>query len=266
MKFKHIDIDLADDYFPVLALDCPEVSNAFDDAVIDELRHALVYLNGLTDARALFLTGKGKHFSAGANLAWMQKMVHYDLESNFTDAKSLAMLMKELDNFPLPTIAIVNGAAFGGALGLIAACDLAVAHEGAQFCFSEVSLGLIPAVISPYVINAIGEKAARRYFLTAERFTAAQAKKINLINEVYTDSTRKNLIEQLKKIYSQNSPDAMKAAKTLIKTVSKNPIDQATIDETIAQIARIRVSAFGQEGLNAFLEKRKPKWAVAHNP
>jgi len=260
MNFKHLLIDLADPHFPLLSINCPEVSNAFDEYVISELKQALIYLKGLTDIRALFLTGSGKHFSAGANLAWMQKMVHYDLEKNLQDAKELAMLMKNLNDFPLPTIAIVNGAAFGGALGLIAACDMAIAHDKASFCFSEVKLGLMPAVISPYVIKAIGEKAARRYFLTAEKFTAKKAKSLGLISEIYDDNNQQQLIQQLKKGLLQNSPDAMMAAKDLIQFIAKSPIDGTLIEETALRIANMRISTDGQEGLNAFLEKRKANW------
>ena len=188
-------------------------------------------------------------------------MAQKNLEENLEDAGQLAELMRRLDCFSKPTIALVQGAAFGGALGLIACCDIAIATEKASFCLSEVKIGLIPAAISPYVMRAIGEQASRRYFLTAERFFAAEANRLGLVDIMVEgnddlEDAGEGMIGQL----LQNSPAALTAAKSLIKAVSQKPIDKAVIDDTSRRIAEIRVSEEGQEGLTAFLDKRKPNW------
>ena len=186
-----------------------------------------------------------------------------DFEQNLNDAKALAKLMQDLDTFPKPTIALVQGAAFGGALGLICACDIAIATTRASFCLSEVKLGLIPAVISPYVARAMGNRASRRYMLTAERFSAETALKLNVIHEIsdVLDAAAKPMIEAL----LANSPQGMAWVKTLLSHLEDGVIDQNTIDYTSERIARIRVSTEGQEGLNAFFEKRQPNWQQAHS-
>lgn len=244
-----------------LTLNRPEVHNAFDEHVIDALITALNELDANQDVRVLVLNSNGKNFSAGADLNWMRGMAKKNLQENLEDAGQLAELMRRLDTFSKPTIALVQGAAFGGALGLIACCDIAIATKKASFCLSEVKIGLIPAAISPYVMRAIGEKASRRYFLTAERFFAEQAHHLGLVDILVDDNDALTPAgeEQIAMLLN-NSPAALTAAKALIKAVSEQPINQAVIDDTSRRIAEIRVSDEGQEGLTAFLDKRKPAW------
>jgi len=260
MNFKHLILDLTDPKFPIIKLNRPDVRNAFDEVMIKELRNVLKRLKDSHDVRAIFLQGEGKAFSAGADIGWMQRMVNYTIERNYEDAKELAMLMSEVYNFPLPMIAIVHGAAIGGGVGLVAACDIALVREETIFALSEVKLGLIPAVISPYVLNAIGERAAHRYFLTGERFSAQTAKALGLAHELFDNDSFEKTIRELKVTLSQNSPIAMREAKALIQNTVRKPITPEMIDETISHIANMRVSETGQEGLNAFLQKRLPTW------
>ncbi|WP_125564255.1 enoyl-CoA hydratase/isomerase family protein [Pseudoalteromonas rubra] len=244
----------------VLELSRPEKHNAFNAEVIAELIKSIEYANEL-DIRALILKTNGKHFSAGADLAWMKSMAGNNYDENVADSMELAKLMKVLANSPHPTVCLVQGAAFGGALGLIACCDIAVATPDAKFCLSEVKLGLIPAVISPYVIRAIGERQARRYFLSAEIFTADKALSMGLIHEVAEDlaGVESHFIETL----LNNGPVAVKSAKALIDEVAGHTIDDTLIAHTAKRIAEIRVSEEGQEGLSAFFEKRAPGWQNA---
>ncbi|MCS6261301.1 gamma-carboxygeranoyl-CoA hydratase [Shewanella baltica] len=244
-----------------LILDRAEVHNAFDEVMISEMISVLSYFAEHKQCQVLVLKANGKNFSAGADLNWMRKQAKMDFEQNLNDAKALAKLMQDLDTFPKPTIALVQGAAFGGALGLICASDIAIATTRASFCLSEVKLGLIPAVISPYVARAMGNRASRRYMLTAERFSAETALKLNVINEISDDldAAAKPMIDAL----LANSPQGMAWAKTLLSHLEDGVIDQNTIDYTSERIARIRVSTEGQEGLNAFFEKRLPNWQQA---
>ncbi|NQZ12939.1 MAG: enoyl-CoA hydratase/isomerase family protein [Algicola sp.] len=247
-----------------LTLNRPEVHNAFDDIVIGQLIAALNELDANADVRVLVLNSNGKNFSAGADLNWMRSMATKNLEQNLEDAGQLAELMRRLDKFSKPTIALVQGAAFGGALGLIACCDISIATKKASFCLSEVKIGLIPAAISPYVMRSIGEKAARRYFLTAERFFAEQAHHIGLIDILVEQN--ENLVEACESqldLLLGNSPAAMTAAKLLIEAVAEKEINEAVIKDTSRRIAEIRVSPEGQEGLTSFLNKRTPNWIKA---
>ena len=241
-----------------IILNRPEVHNAFDEAMIAELICAIDNLSNNSNCKLLILRANGKHFSAGADLNWMRKQADMDFDHNVNDAKQLSLLMNKLDIFPKPSIVLVNGAAFGGALGLICACDIAIANRDAKFCLSEVSLGLIPAVISPYVIRTMGQRNARRYMLTAERFNAETAKKLTIIHEIDNDfdAALTAFIPSILK----NSPKAMLAAKKLIKVQENGVIDNDLLNFTAEQIASIRSSKEGQEGLTAFFEKRKPKW------
>lgn len=243
-----------------LTLNRPEVHNAFDDAMIAELIAALDSLATDAQVRLMVLNANGKNFSAGADLNWMRSMAQKNYEQNLSDAGQLATLMYKLDKFPKPTIALVKGAAFGGALGLVACCDIAVAEEQASFCLSEVRIGLIPAVISPYVMRAIGERESRRYFLTAERFMAPQARQLGLVHEVVAEGDLNTICERFISTMLQNSPQAMSAAKSLIHNIYNRKISNNVIAYTEQAIAEIRVSAEGQEGLTAFLTKRKPGW------
>jgi len=247
-----------------LILNRPDVHNAFDDELIEDIINALSNVSNDDSVRAVILTSTGKHFSAGADLNWMKRMATLSEEENRNDAQRLAELMHALNNLNKPTIALVDGAAYGGAVGLIACCDMAIATQRSRFCLSEVKIGLSPAVISPFVVAAIGERQARRYFLTAEVFDAQQAEKFELLHEVVEDKDA--LQESSEKLVSAllgNSPQAMDKTKQLIKQVSRGDIDQDMRDYTVNLIASIRVSEEGQEGLGSFLEKRKPSWVKA---
>ena len=240
-----------------IELDRQTVHNAFDDTTIGQLIETIDYAKTL-DIRALVLKSAGKHFSAGADLAWMKSMADNSFADNLADSKQLAKLMSTLHSVEVPTLCLVQGAAFGGALGLIACCDIAICSDDAKFCLSEVKLGLIPAVISPYVIQAIGERQARRYFLTAEVFKASQAQQMGLIHIIDNDlELAANTVLQT---IIDNGPCAVRAAKKLICNVSGQVIDESLTDFTAEQIASIRVSEEGQEGLSAFFAKRAPSW------
>jgi methylglutaconyl-CoA hydratase len=243
-----------------LVLNRAEVHNAFDDSMIAELIDALKSLAANPAVRVLLLKSTGKNFSAGADLNWMRSMAEKNYQQNLADAGQLAELMRQLDCFPAPTIALVQGAAFGGALGLVSCCDIALAEQGASFCLSEVKIGLIPAVISPYVMRAIGERASRRYFLTAERFDAATALNLGLVHQLVDAGGLDAAAEYFVGILLNNSPAALRSAKELMAAVHNQPIDQQLINSTSERIAAIRVSNEGQEGLNAFLQKRTPAW------
>lgn len=243
-----------------LVLNRAEVHNAFDDSMIGELIDALKSLAANPAVRVLLLKSTGKNFSAGADLNWMRSMAEKNYQQNLEDAGQLAELMRQLDCFPAPTIALVQGAAFGGALGLVSCCDIALAEQGASFCLSEVKIGLIPAVISPYVMRAIGERASRRYFLTAERFDAATALNLGLVHQLVDVGGLDAAAEHFVGILLNNSPAALRSAKQLMAAVHNQPIDQQLINSTSERIAAIRVSNEGQEGLNAFLQKRTPAW------
>ncbi|MGB0467907.1 MAG: enoyl-CoA hydratase/isomerase family protein [Pontibacterium sp.] len=244
-----------------LIINRPEVHNAFDDDVIEQLIANLEACDSDPEIRILVLRSNGKNFSAGADLAWMKRMAQNSHQENMQDAGRLARLMEVLNCLSKPTIGLVQGAAYGGAVGLAACCDMVIAAESSQFCLSEVKIGLIPAVISPYVVRAIGERQSRRYFMTAELFSARQAQDYGLVHEVVAtpelmDDACARLVKQLRR----NSPQAMHAAKELIFAVSSKVIDETVIEDTARRIADIRVSEEGQEGLSSFLQKRKPNW------
>jgi len=238
----------------------PEVHNAFDDVLIAALTAELRRLDELPEARVIVLAANGKSFSAGADLNWMRRMANYSREENLRDAMALAELMRTLDGIKKPTIARVQGAAFGGGVGLIACCDIAIASTEAGFSLSEVRLGLIPSVISPYVIAAIGEREARRYFLTAERFDAVEARRIGLVHEVVASGALDATVAKIAEHLLKGGPQAQAAAKKLIADVSRRPMDDDLSAETARRIAAIRVEKEGQEGLAAFFEKRPPAW------
>lgn len=265
MPNEHVLLEMDHRGVARLTMNRPEVHNAFDDVIIAKLRAALTEVRENPAARVLVLQSAGKNFSAGADLNWMRSMADKNYQENVEDAGELGALMWELDQLPIPTIALVNGAAFGGAVGLVACCDMAVAEERASFCLSEVKIGLVPAVISPYVVRALGEPAARRYLLTAERFFAAEAHRLGLVDIVVAANS--NLEAELEPLLSAllaNSPAAIKACKNLIQHVSNQPLNHDVVAETARHIAAIRVSAEGQEGLSSFLEKRAPAWLTAN--
>lgn len=238
----------------------PEKHNAFDDVLIGELTSVFKRVADDDDVRVVVLSGEGKSFSAGADLGWMQQMAGYSEADNLEDARQLAVMMRILNEMPKPTVAQVQGAAIGGGVGLVAACDMAVASQDASFCLSEVRLGLIPAVISPYVVEAIGARAARRYFQTAERFRADEAFALGLLHDVVAHDGLDTRVDGFVELLLKNGPGAMAASKKLIRRVSAGPIDAAMIDDTAQRIASIRVGAEGREGVSAFLEKRGTSW------
>ncbi|AZQ10067.1 enoyl-CoA hydratase-related protein [Shewanella khirikhana] len=241
-----------------LILNRPEVHNAFDEVMISEMTQAINAFAHESDCAVMVLKSDGKHFSAGADLNWMRKQAAMDFDANLKDARELANLMDTLDRFPKPSIALVNGAAYGGALGLICCCDIAISSHKASFCLSEVKLGLIPAVISPYVVRAMGPRQSRRYMLTAERFDASMALALGVVHEIADDldAAAAPIIQNL----LSGSPQALGWCKSLIARLQSGVIDEHTRDYTSERIARIRVSGEGQEGLNAFFDKRSPAW------
>ena len=243
-----------------LTLNRPEVHNAFDDALIADLIARLGQLEAAPGIRVLVLRARGRSFSAGADLNWMRRMAAYDTEQNRADARQLGQLMQQLDTLSKPVIAVVQGAAFGGGVGLVACCDMVLATPAARFALSEVRLGLIPAVISPYVIKAIGERAARRYFLSAEAFDAQEARHLGLVSEVVAEEALETRLQTWLKALLRGSPQAQRAAKNLIRAIAGQPVTPTLIQHTVHQIAAIRASAEGREGLEAFLEKREPAW------
>ncbi len=243
-----------------VTLNRPDIHNAFDDALIAGLTAELTALREDEAVRAVVLAGAGKSFSAGADLNWMRRMADYSEHENREDALALGGLFSTIRFLPKPTIARVHGAAFGGALGLIGACDIAIAADEAVFAISEAKLGLIPAVISPYVIAAMGERQARRYALTGERFGAAEALSTGLVHQVVAADELDGAIRTITDELAKNGPNAMAEIKSLIAAVAGRSIDAALIEETAERIARVRAGEEGREGVGAFLDKRKPNW------
>lgn len=244
-----------------VTLNRPKLHNAFDDGMIAELTAVLRVLGADPAVRCVLLRGAGKSFCAGADLTWMRRMAGYSREENLSDAKALAELMGVLDGLPRPTVALVHGAAYGGGVGLVACCDIAVATSGTRFCLSEVKLGLIPAVISPYVVAAMGARSARRYFLTAEVFDAAEARRIGLVHVTAPDSDVETLVHDLVESLALGGPSAQAAAKALIADIAhKSPAEMQ--DDTAARIAEIRAGDEGREGITAFLDKRSANWIL----
>ena len=243
-----------------LELNRPERHNAFDDAVIAELDAALAGISADDSVRLLVLASTGKSFSAGADLAWMQRMAGYGEAENLADARALAEMLRKLNSLPQPTIARVQGAAYGGAVGLVSCCDLAVGSTLARFCLSEVKIGLIPATISPYVIAAMGQRAARRYFMTAESIDAETALSLGLLSEVVGVDDLDGAVESLVETLLGNGPQAVREAKRLALDYGGRPIDDQVIADSCQRIADIRASDEGQAGLAAFLDKSDPPW------
>jgi len=243
-----------------LTLNRPEVHNAFDDAMLGELQDAFERLAGDESVRVVVLTGAGRSFSAGADLGWMKRMVRYTLEENLADARRLADCLDRLHRLPKPTIARVNGAAIGGGMGLVAACDLAIASEKAVLGLSEVKLGLVPAVISPYVVRRAGEGKCREFFLTGERLSAAKALEAGLVHRCVPEEELDRAVAETAASLLSSGPRALAACKTLLDTVSETPLDRVN-EITLRMIAEMRVGEEAQEGMAAFFEKRKPSWS-----
>jgi methylglutaconyl-CoA hydratase len=241
-------------------LDRPDIRNAFDDALIAALTSTLRGLDADQAVRAVVLGGNGPAFCAGADLNWMKRMAGYTYEQNLADARALAAMLKTLNRMKKPTVARVHGPAFAGGIGLVAACDIAIGTPEAKFCLSEAKLGLSPATISPYVVRAMGERMARRYFLTAEVFDANEAYRVGLLSYISPSEKLDGEIDEILKHLVQGGPQALFKIKDLIARVSSGPVDDTMIDDTAQRIAEIRVSPEGREGIASFLEKRKPGW------
>lgn len=245
-----------------ITLDRPDVHNAFDDRLIAELNALLERIDADDAVRAVVLTGAGKSFSAGADMNWMRSMAAYSRDENIADALRLAELLGRLNGLTKPTVARVNGHAFGGGVGLIACCDIVIASSDAKFALTEVRLGVLPAVISPYVIAAIGARQARRYFLTADRMDTATAERIGLIHRSVAPEILNEAIEEELRSLLAAGPQALSICKTLIETVADPAGTRGALLQrrTAEMIADRRASAEGQEGLSAFLEKRRAAW------
>ncbi len=244
-----------------VTLNRPEVRNAFDDALIASLSEVFQRLDGDKEVRVVVLAGNGPAFCAGADLNWMKRMAGYGYDDNLRDASGLAAMLSALDRMSKPTIARVHGPAFAGGTGLVAACDIAVGTPQAKFCFSEAKLGLSPATISPYVMRAIGSRAAQRYFLTAEVFGAEEAYRIGLLSALVPDQEIDVFIDSLLAHLLAGGPAAHVRIKELIGAVAGRPIDASLKADTARRIAEIRASPEGREGIASFLEKRKPSWS-----
>jgi methylglutaconyl-CoA hydratase len=244
----------------VVTLNRPDVRNAFDDVLISDLNRTFLQLEKDETVRAVVLAGAGKAFCAGADLNWMKRMAGYSYEQNLADAQALAGMLRTLDRLSKPTLARVHGPAYAGGVGLVAACDIAVGSHEAEFCLTEVKLGLSPATISPYVVRAMGERLARRYFLTAEVIGASEAHRLGLLSAVTARDDLDGTIDAILGHLVAGGREAQARIKDLVRAVSAGTIDDAMIADTARRIAEIRVSREGREGIASFLEKRKPDW------
>jgi methylglutaconyl-CoA hydratase len=249
----HLDIG-------TISLNRPDVRNAFNDEVIAEITQAFTELSMRDDVRCIVLAAEGPAFCAGADLNWMRRMADYSREENLADAGKLAEMLRVIYECPKPTVARIQGDVIAGGMGLVAACDVAISVDTANFCLSEVKLGLIPATISPYVIRAMGARAAHRYFLTAERFSAQEALRIGFVHEVVSSDQLDAKVDEITQTLVKNSPNAVKVCKKLLHEVAGQEIRQPLIAKTVEGIADIRASAEGREGVSSFLGKRKPSW------
>jgi methylglutaconyl-CoA hydratase len=245
-----------------VTLDRPDVRNAFNDEVIAELTAVFLELGKRDEVRCVVLAGNGPAFCAGADLNWMKRMAGYTREENLADASGLARMLEVIWRCPKPTIARVHGDTYAGGLGLVAACDIAVAAETAQFCLSEVKLGLIPATVSPYVLRAMGTRASHRWFLTAERFGAAEAHRVGFVHEVVAADALDAKVAEIAHALVQAGPEAVKACKKLLHEVAGHEISAGLLQRTVEGIADIRASDEGREGVQSFLGKRKPNWLL----
>lgn len=259
VKMETLDIQIAN-RLATVTLNRPEVRNAFNETTIAEIAQVFRDLDKDDSIRAIVLAANGPAFCAGADLNWMKKMADYTHEENLADAGQLAEMLHAIYSCSKPVVAKVQGDCYAGGMGLVAACDIAVSVDTANFCLSEVKLGLIPATISPYVIKAMGESAARRYFITAERFSAAEAYRTGFLHEVVTAEALDAKVAEIVKALSSNSPNAVKQAKRLVQDVASRELTPALIAATVEGIAQIRASDEGREGVRSFLEKRKPNW------
>jgi methylglutaconyl-CoA hydratase len=244
----------------IVTLNRPDVFNAFDEVAIQELGECVQTLGTRSELRVIVLAARGKCFSAGADLAWMKRMAELPHQANFDDAYRLAAMLRTIYSCPKPVVAKVQGDAFGGGVGLISAADIVVAVNSASFSLSEVKLGLIPATISPYVIRAIGARSARRYFVTAERFSAAEAHRIGLVHEVVTPDLLDATVQSITTAIALNGPNAVIQSKRLILDIDGRLLSDEILTDTAERIAQVRASDEAREGVCAFLEKRQPGW------
>lgn len=247
-------------HIATVTLNRPEVRNAFNETVIAELTDAFRALGDTSEIRAIVLTGNGPAFCAGADLNWMKKMAGYSDDENRADALTLAKMLHAVWTCPKPVIARVQGDTYAGGMGLVAACDITVASASASFCLSEAKLGLLPATISPYVIRAMGEQAARRYFITAERFDASEASRLGFVHVVVPPQELDEKVAEIAITLVNNSPNAVRESKWLVQDVAGREIDSDLLADTANRIAKIRASEEGREGVRSFLEKRAPSW------
>jgi methylglutaconyl-CoA hydratase len=255
-----LDIRRPSDHVAEVYLNRPDVRNAFNDGVIAELTAAFTTLGADTALRAIVLGGHGKSFCAGADLSWMRAMAGYDWERNRADAQALADMLWAIYACPLPVVGRVHGDCYAGGVGLAAVCDVLIAADGMHFCLSEARLGLLPATIGPYVVRALGEQASRRYFTTAERFSAARAQQLGFVHEVVAADALDKKVSEIVAALVANGPAAVKACKRLVQDIAGRPIDDALRADTARRIADIRASAEGKEGVQSFLDKRTPAW------
>ena len=257
--FTALDIEL-NGPVATLWMNRPDLHNAFDETLIAELTAACVALNEDNDVRIVILAGRGKSFSAGADLNWMKRAANNGLDDNLNDARALALMLRTLAEMKKPTIARIQGAALGGGMGLAAACDIAVASTKAVFATSEVKFGIIPSAISPYVLRAIGARQAYRYFQSAERIDAHRALDIGLVHETVEPEQLDTKISEIVDSLLQGGPLSQAAAKDLIRTVNGRPINDTLVDDTAHRIAHLRATPEAREGIAAFLDKRQPSW------
>jgi len=262
MEFTTLTVNVSG-HVATVTLNRPDVRNAFNETVIAELTGAFRALGTMDDVRAIILAGNGPAFCAGADLNWMKKMAGYSHDENRADALALAQMLHTIWSCPRPVIARIQGDTYAGGMGLVAACDIAVAASHVQFCLSEARLGLMPATISPYVIRAMGEQAARRYFITAERFDAAEALRLGFVHAVVPGDALDAKVTEITAALVGNSPNAVRESKRLVQEVAGRFIDSDLLADTAERIARIRASDEGREGVRAFLEKRSPAWKPA---
>jgi methylglutaconyl-CoA hydratase len=268
MQFEFLKIDNSDKEVAYIILNRPEVHNAFNEKMIDEILDCFKQLKKQPGLRLVFIKGSGISFCAGADLNWMKSMKEYSFEQNFKDSQKLAKMFKRIDEFPLPVIGLITGHAFGGGVGLVSVCDYVLSLEEAKFAFSEVRLGLIPAVISPYVVRKIGIAKARAWFLSGERFNAKRGEILGLIDEAVNENEFENRVEEIKKSFLKAAPDTVRSCKAFINELegllnqNDNAADiQKNIENfTCLTIAQARIKNEGQEGMAALLEKRKPEW------
>jgi len=257
---KSITVEQFDEGIYQLQLNRPEKYNAFNPDMIDEITVTLNSLKTDSNLRLLLIAGNGKNFSAGADLDWMRNSINYSATENFADAEKLATMLKILNEFPVPTIALVHGKTFGGGIGLIACCDFAIAEINANFCFSETRIGLIPAIVSPYIISAVGNRIAKQLFLSAQVFSAQQAYEYGLISNLAVEQPLFDAGIELAKLLLNNSPQALRMTKQLFHQLAHTQDTHSATHLTCNFISKIRISKEGQEGLTAFLEKRRPNW------